>query len=66
MPEADVTSGNGMTLMLECRRWANAVNIGKNADAGITFFRHSGIYPIVISQHHKEGKQAFCFVLCSN
>jgi hypothetical protein len=44
-----LTSGTGLTLMPECQcRNADAglkkLTAGKNADAGLAFLRHSGIY----------------------
>jgi hypothetical protein len=42
MPHLFPTIGTGVTLMPECL----LRTIGKNADAGLTFSRHSGMYNI--------------------
>jgi hypothetical protein len=43
MQDKSVTSDTG-TLMPECRCRLRQLTTGRNADAGQTFIRHSGIY----------------------
>jgi hypothetical protein len=46
-----MTAGIGLTLMPECQCWTEEAGESKNADEGLTFYRHSRTLPMIFKHH---------------